>query len=81
VLVAASAACLSFLVFRYLVPSSGSGARGLVAALGHRYPVPFWAALFLGLSALGRYWAYSTPRGVASEKGTRGRELAGVRSR
>jgi signal peptidase I len=49
-------AVLAVLVLRYLVPPMGSGVRGDVAVLGHRYTLPFGVALFLLFSALARYW-------------------------
>jgi signal peptidase I len=45
------------LVLRYLVPQVGSGLPGVVAVLGHRYPLLFGVALFLLFSALVHYWA------------------------
>jgi signal peptidase I len=49
-------ALLALLMLRYLVPPAGSGARGLIALLGHRYTLFFGVALFFLFSALTRYW-------------------------
>jgi signal peptidase I len=43
-------------VIRYLVPPRGTGFAGVVAALGHRFPLPFGVALFFLFSAMVRYW-------------------------
>jgi signal peptidase I len=49
-------ALLASLVVRYLVPPAGTGLRGVVCVLGHRFAPYLWAALFLLFSAIARYW-------------------------
>jgi signal peptidase I len=56
-------ALLAALSLRFLVPSFGAGARGLVASLGHAYPVPFVVGLFFVFSLLARYWRFRVPGG------------------
>jgi signal peptidase I len=52
-------ALLAGLVLKFLVPPMGlPGARGIVADLGHRYPVAFGAACFLLFSALASHWSF-----------------------
>jgi signal peptidase I len=54
-------AVCALLVLRHLVPPVGSGLRGAVAFLGHRYTLLFGVALFFFFSALARYWLRRLP--------------------
>ena len=71
------------LALRFLVPRAGSGALGVVAAIGHGSPLLFAGALFLVLSAVGHYWLLrlsSTPRTPTTARPARTvpRELGSV---
>jgi signal peptidase I len=56
-------ALVAAVAMRYLVPPAGTGVRGVVSLLGHRFPLYGWAALFLLFSALARYWRLNVPGG------------------
>ena len=56
-------ALLAAVATKYLVPPDGPGLPGFVAKLERGFPAVLLAALFLGLSAVARYWRYRVPGG------------------
>ncbi len=64
---------LACLALRYLVPVTGTGPRGTVAALGHRYVLLSGLGLYFVFSGIARYWYPSPATGARAAR--RGREL------